>query len=202
MGVEYWCSPLVRAMKTALPLAEKLDVIFRVHADLCEMGGLYVGVASARKRVPGKTRQELQQLFPRHFALEQVSESGWWNCDSMGFEEEHRYGERVDRVIQLIESKAQQWFNRNQHPDDPQPPGALVMVIHGYLLNSLLQRLLHVSTPDVYFEHRNVAVTHLSLHPNSGDIVNRPYTVRVHCVNQVDWNTPEDEHSRNKDCSI
>ena len=140
-----YASAMVRAVQTAAPLAEVLDLPLRLSADLHEVMGPYDYLPGTRDQVaqPGAGRAELAALSARVELDDWVGEDGWWRQDV-----ETREGAvaRADRLIA--------WLEAEHDPSD-----VVVLVSHGWFGNVLLLRLLGISEMAGAFELANTSLT-------------------------------------------
>lgn len=141
-----YASPMARAVQTAAPLADALDLPLHLHEDLFEVGGPYDLDESTRERVahPGSGRGVLAALSDRIHLPEWVGEDGWWT----GEVEQERavVTARADRLLASLEKR--------HEPDD-----VVGLVSHGWFGNVLLARLLGVAEIDGAFELANTSIT-------------------------------------------
>ncbi len=140
-----YASAMARAVQTAAPLAEVLDLSLRLHADLHEVFGPYDYRPGTKDRIPhpGAGRDELAALSPRLELDDWVTAEGWWQQ-----EVETREGARAraDRLIGWLEST-------HDRAD------VVVLVSHGWFGNVLLARLLGITEMSGAFELANTALT-------------------------------------------
>jgi len=189
--VKIFCSPTSRAVETSLPLAETCNVTVKVIPDLCENGGYYETREGKQYSARGRTRAELEKIYPGRHDFSSCGEDGWWHTNSPGFEEADEYEERVDRVIAWLRDMA--WRHRVNHSLHPHRGGSthslpsgvdagrvasqiaseamgqssadyVVLVTHGDFSNTLLTRLLRINDPPRYvFKMGNTCITHIEL---------------------------------------
>ncbi|MCR9291504.1 MAG: histidine phosphatase family protein [bacterium] len=83
-----YCSPFLRALETARPLAEVSGLPVRVRSDIFEQGGCYSGyLAVGRRGEPGMGRRELQERHPHWHIDPEISDAGWWGKDYESWEQ-------------------------------------------------------------------------------------------------------------------
>ncbi|MDR7254749.1 2,3-bisphosphoglycerate-dependent phosphoglycerate mutase [Nocardioides sp. BE266] len=141
-----YASPMVRAVQTAAPLADALDLPLQLHEDLFEVGGPYDlhETSGARVAHPGSGRGALAALSDRLHLPDWVGEDGWWRGEVEG--ERSAYIARADRLLASLEER--------------HDPGDVVgLVSHGWFGNVLLARLLGVAELDGAFELANASIT-------------------------------------------
>ena len=140
-----YASAMVRAVQTAAPLADVLELPLRLQPDLHEVFGPYDYLPGTKDQVaqPGAGRAELAGLSPRVEIPDWVTDDGWWDQ-----EVEHRDAafDRADRLIAWAEA---------EHASDD----VVVLVSHGWFGNVLLARLLGIESMAGAFEIANTALT-------------------------------------------
>lgn len=144
-----YASAMARAIQTAAPLADALDLPLRLHPDLFEVGGPYdhlVSHAGAREQVahPGSSRDDLAALSDRLDLPDWVTDEGWWRGEVE--RELAVYAARADRVVRDL---------RAQHADTD----VVALVSHGWFGNVLICRLLGINAMRGRFELANTAIT-------------------------------------------
>lgn len=141
-----YASAMTRAIQTAAPLADALDLPLRLHPDLHELGGPYGYAPGTRDRVPhpGAGRGELAALSARLALPDWVTEEGWWRGQlERGWA---THAARADRVVASL---------RAGHDDTD----VVALVSHGGFGNVLLARLLGIEAMHGAFELANTAIT-------------------------------------------
>ena len=140
-----YVSPMLRAMQTAKPLADALDLQPEIWVDLHEAEG--VGDR-------GLNRAAIQAQFPSYTIPDEITDDGWW------FISEDRVGCRA-RALRVAE--------RLREMDATE---RVILVSHGTFINDLLQALFGVSMPDdLYILHENTGRTELTLLSERGHIL-------------------------------
>ncbi len=77
-----YCSPMLRALQTALPVAQALGLQPEIWIDIHEHGGMFLGNPRSDDGLtihPGLTRTEILTDFPGYCLPDAISEDGWWN---------------------------------------------------------------------------------------------------------------------------
>jgi 2,3-bisphosphoglycerate-dependent phosphoglycerate mutase len=157
-----YCSPMIRALQTAHPIAKRIGVTPEVWVDIHEVGGIYLDHGERKVGYPGRTRGELARLFPDCILPPELTEQGWWNRD---FEELHQGQARAVVVAQALRRRAGE-------------DARIGMVSHGDFLSALLKALGDQHPAEgPYYEHRNTGITHIDLTPQGA---------RVRYLNRVD----------------
>ena len=177
LGITHlYCSPMLRTLQTARPVAKALSLSPSVWLDIHEHGGVFERAGAEAEAVgfPGLCRSEMAELFPE-YRVDGVGEEGWWT----GAEEDRPACDaRAVRVAQRLHEMAEEM------PDD-----RIAAVSHGTFLDSLLKALLgRLPGTDFHFNHYNTAITRVDFvrsHADGGRFVVVRYT------NRVDHLTPE-----------
>ena len=98
------CSLMARAIQTAAPLAEALDLPLHADPELHECMGPYdVTQDGSRVAHPGSPRSELAGLSQRLVLPAVATEEGWWTRPVEDTEEV--YAERARRVIATLRAE-------------------------------------------------------------------------------------------------
>jgi 2,3-bisphosphoglycerate-dependent phosphoglycerate mutase/probable phosphoglycerate mutase len=145
-----------RALQTAQPIGQALDLTPEVWVDLHEHGGIYLdhGPDGGLVGYPGKTRAEILAEFPNYLLPETVTEEGWWN---RGHEDWPACQGRAIRVAGQLRELAEQIG----------PNERVAMVSHGGFLAVLLKALLnHLPAADIFYHHFNTAITRIDFRSN------------------------------------
>lgn len=141
-----YSSLMARAIQTAAPLAEVLDLEVRSHPELFECGGPYHLDPQTGEHLahPGSPRSELAALTPR-LVLDGVAQDwGWWAGPFESDEEAFRA--RAARVIAHL---------RQTHADED----VVALVSHGWFHQYLLRELLGVPQMSGWFAIDNTAIS-------------------------------------------
>ena len=157
---QIYCSPMLRAMQTARPIARALGMPYEVWPDIHEIGGIYLDHDGRKVGYAGQTRSQLLKRFPECTLPHDLSEQGWWNRD---FEEMHEGHARAAGVARTLRARAGENVR-------------IGLVSHGDFLSALLNALGDQNNA-AYYEHRNTGITHVDL---------TPLGARVRYLNRVD----------------
>ncbi|MEW6754493.1 MAG: histidine phosphatase family protein [Candidatus Latescibacterota bacterium] len=153
-----FCSPMVRALQTAVPIGRALGLRPEVWIEVHEFGGIYLDHGDERGVVgyPGQTRAALAARFPECGLPAGVGEDGWWR----GGMEDFAAGQaRAARVADCL----REWAAGS----GPEAGQRLALVSHGGFLGSLLQALgRQPCAQSLYCEHGNTGITGLSFRPD------------------------------------
>lgn len=163
-----YCSPMLRAMQTAQPIAAALGVKPAVWVSLHEHGGVFKEHEGEVHGFPGMTRTQILEQFPDYVLPDNVTEAGWWDA-SQGMEHITGTYARASRVALDLRARAQ----------SPETAGDKVaLVAHGMFIDSLIKAFLHNLPSDRYFHwHYNTAVSRVDL--VEGGVVVIRYVNRV-----------------------
>ena len=136
---------MVRAVRTAYPIANALGLPLYAWSEIHETGGIF-SRAPDKERVglPGKPRSFFESTFPRLVLPDWLDESGWWQ--NRPFENEEMRETRAKQVWEDLLKK---------HGDmDGQPEHHVAMISHGGFFMHLLATALNIEI------HRNEAFEH------------------------------------------
>ncbi len=141
-----YASPMARAVQTAAPLADALDLPLVLNRDLFEVGGPYDLVDGTGEQVahPGSGSSVIAALSDRVLLPDWLTEDGWWK----GEVERERavYVARADRLLGALR--------------DTHDPGDVVgLVSHGWFGNVLIGRLLGIEDIKGHFELANTSIS-------------------------------------------
>jgi broad specificity phosphatase PhoE len=147
-----YCSAMYRALKTTFPISQSLGLAPEVWADIHEIGGIYLGDdEESYTSLPGKTRSEILAEFPDYCLPSNITENGWWNGP---YETTTLLRARAERVAERLCS----WAANEE---------TITMVSHAGFINVLLHVLLQIDQEaNIFFHHRNTAVTSLRFFAN------------------------------------
>lgn len=141
-----YASPMARAVQTAAPLAEALDLPLALNQDLFEVGGPYDLHQDSGEQVahPGSGSGVIAALSDRVRLPDWLTEDGWWRGEVE--REREVYVARADRLISSL---------REVHDRD----AVVGLVSHGWFGNVLLGRLLGIEEMNGAFELANTSIT-------------------------------------------
>ncbi len=156
-----YSSLMVRALETAAPISEAIQLPLVAWPEIHETGGIFSRVdGEKRTGLPGKTRSELLARFPNLILPDWVGEDGWWQ--SRPFEEDHGSARRANAVwLELL----------RRHADQPgRPEHRVAFVSHGGFFMRLLTSALQIEMPprnkerhEFWFLMNNCAITRLDV---------------------------------------
>ncbi len=165
-----YSSLMTRAIQTSIPLAEGLSMPIVGHLDLHESGGVYLEDEVDSKLIgqPGKTRKELQSLYPHLQLPDKLDGSGWWNRD---FEVSEARPIRARRVAE--------WLTKTHGGTNDR----VVIVSHYGFFNHLVWALIGFERPQgAWFVMNNTAVSRFEYSEEG---------ISTHYLNRVDHLQPE-----------
>ena len=139
------CSLMTRAVQTAAPLAEALDLPLIGHPDAYETGGPFVEeVVGVRVPHRGATAAELRILSARLMLPESAGDDGW-------FPGPYEDGQSLimDRARRVVADL------RARHGEDD----VVALVIHGAFFQYLFQALLGIDSMRGWITKHNTAMT-------------------------------------------
>eukprot|EP00929_Paragymnodinium_shiwhaense_P033431 TRINITY_DN18359_c0_g1_i1.p1 TRINITY_DN18359_c0_g1~~TRINITY_DN18359_c0_g1_i1.p1 ORF type:complete len:338 (-),score=14.50 TRINITY_DN18359_c0_g1_i1:170-1183(-) len=147
------CSPMLRTLQTAWPLAHAGSTDVKVNSDLYETGGVYTVAEGGARGGPGSclSKKDIVTQFPG-YDVSSLPESGPWYAS--GWESDAEGRKRCERVASWLRSQdLQQELNGR----------ILVIVCHGHFIDMLLKELMRCPDDPATdrpgkndFSHRNV----------------------------------------------
>lgn len=155
----FYCSPMTRAIETALPVARALGLPLVAWEDIHETGGIFHNDPETESQVglPGLTRADFAARFPELVLPPSGWEAGWWN---RAFETREERPARAQRVLHTL-------LERHGDTGDH-----VAIVSHGGFYNHLLRIILDLpSDTSVWFEIQNTAITRIDFHPEYRRVV-------------------------------
>ncbi|HIC88955.1 MAG TPA: histidine phosphatase family protein [Anaerolineae bacterium] len=159
-----YCSPMWRALQTALPVGQALGLAPEVWIEIHEHGGVYLdhGKTGGVVGHPGKTRQEILAEFPDYVLPEAITDRGWW---TNGYEELSACYARAVKVADELHK----WATSDER---------IALISHGTFMDALLKALFD-QLPGRHFSysHNNTGITRVDFR-SDGRLVIR-YVNRV-----------------------
>jgi len=153
-----YTSLMIRAVATAVPLAQALKLPLQAWPDLHEIGGIYLDDEHGKPAgLPGKDRDYFVRNFPELQIDEDFNSAGWWNRPH---EMEEAAPERARRVLDTL---------FKQHGDTTDQ---VAVVSHGGFYNILLSELLGFErTPEMWWLMNNTAISRLDINHGRIELV-------------------------------
>ncbi len=141
-----YCSLMVRAIQTAAPLADALDMPLTAHPELFEVWGPYQRDDRTGERVsfPGSGRTALQSLCLRLVLPEQSRADGWWTGP-------------VETDLTVASARARRLVTELREMHDPD--ATIALVSHGHFIQFLVLALLRIDAMSGWFEIRNTSMS-------------------------------------------
>ncbi len=135
----------LRCLQTSEPIGEALGMEPEIWVDVHEECGIWMDEVD---KLPGMTRSEIADRFPRVVIPDEIGEEGWWNRPK---ETEAEWVERAQRV-------ADELWNVYAETEE-----RIAIVAHGGFIKDLLSALI-VGGPlsNAHISSRNTSITHLS----------------------------------------
>ncbi len=168
-----YCSPMHRALQTALPIGQALGLTPEVFINIHEIGGIFLHNETESVGLPGRNRPEILAEFP-HYVLpaEIIAEHGWWG--SKPKEDWPSCHGRAARVAsQLLD-----W-------SITQPAERIALVTHGGFCGDLLKALFNqLPGRGISYYIDNTSITRLDF-----DLVKKRINLRY--LNRLNHLPPE-----------
>jgi broad specificity phosphatase PhoE len=160
-----YCSAMHRALQTAWPIAQALDLTPEVWVETHEHGGIYLdqGEEGGAVGYPGRTRSEILAEYPTCILPETITEEGWWTG---GFEDWPTCHGRAIKVAAALQAQAAS-------------EERIALVTHGGFIDALIKALLNQSpSRHVFFYNFNTAISRIDFRKDG--------RLDVRYLNQVD----------------
>jgi 2,3-bisphosphoglycerate-dependent phosphoglycerate mutase len=143
----FYCSPFLRTLQTARPVADRLGLTPIVRQDLFEQGGCYSGhKIGEREARPGMSRTQIEERFPGWTVDSEIGSKGWNRLPHYETIGEAR--QRATRVVSWYESQSVHASSR------------VAMMIHADFKMRLVEAFLGINDLDPHFEEPfNTSIT-------------------------------------------
>ncbi len=162
-----YCSAMHRALQTAAPIAEALNLRPEVWLDVHEQGGMYLDQEGGRVGYPGRTRREILGEFPDYVLPATITDAGWYDA-AHGYEEMYQGAGRAIKVVMELRRRAVS----NEFRD-----ARIALVTHGTFIDLMLKAFLgQLPNRQFFFTHYNTAITRIDI---TADYVLFRYVNRV-----------------------
>jgi len=169
-----YCSPMKRALETAQPIAQALDLKSVVHLDMYEFGGVFLERNGMATALGGMTRDEMLADFPNVVLPHTITEAGWYDV-ALGRE---RIAHSMGRAIAFAREMTVR-ASKLDHQDDK-----IVIVSHGGFIAFTLKAFTNTLPSFTYMvKHYNTAITRVNFHSD------RPLEIMY--MNRVNHLSPE-----------
>lgn len=149
-----YASPMLRALQTATPLAQALQLPLQVWPDICEYGGIYLddegsphGIAQS-----GLTRPQIMERFPLAELDDTITDEGWWKMPN-GHEPFENVLMRVIRVATALKARAD-------------TSDRVALVSHGLFIDLMIKALLNQLPNDfgsLFYMQYNTGINYFQL---------------------------------------
>lgn len=174
-----YVSPMIRALNTAKPIVEALNMQPEVSTDIHEIGGLFTADADDKVTgFPGLNCRDFKERYPSYILPETVTEDGWWDVTNPR-ETPDRFMGRAIRVALKLRKFA--------HTDE-----RIVLVSHAAFLDSLIKAILGqlpTHPNNLFYNHYNTGITRIDFAESKYS--SSPDHIRIHYLNRVDHLPPE-----------
>jgi 2,3-bisphosphoglycerate-dependent phosphoglycerate mutase len=155
-----YTSMMERAVYTAAPTAQALDIPLLVWKDIFEEGGIYSRDSKTDVLgMPGRPRSFFVENFPTLTLPDELDEAGWWN---RAYEAEEERQPRADRVLTDLIAR---------HKDqEGQPKHRVALVSHGGFYMRLISAILKLPWRQAafgmksWFMLNNCAISRFDIH--------------------------------------
>ena len=150
-----YCSAMVRALQTTVPLAKALGLKPEVWIDVHEQGGMYLDKDGNKVGFSGMTRREILGEFPDYVLPQTLTDAGWYDA-TRGYEELYTSAGRAIKVVLELRRRA---------VEDAEFKNARIAVVtHGTFIDLMLKAFMgQLPNRQYYFTHYNTAITCLSI---------------------------------------
>lgn len=166
-----YCSPMLRTLQTAQPVAKVLGMNPEVWVDIHEVGGIFLEKeAGVVEGFPGLTRTEITAQFEGYVLPDEITEDGWWNVEQ-GRETAAQFLSRALRVTLSLKERT--------HNEE-----TIALIVHGAFIDAVLKAFLNQlpSHPEqLFYGHYNTGITRIDFNERNG----RDH-MSIHYMNRVD----------------
>lgn len=155
-----YCSPMLRTLQTARPVAQALGLQPQVWIEIHEHGGMFRGNPRSGEELvihPGLTRAAIQSDYPGYQLPDRITEEGWWFS---AYEDMPGCNARAMRVARDLRRRAQE--ERTQEVES-----RIALISHGTFLDALIKAFFNqLPERELYYFHYNTAITRIDFMPN------------------------------------
>lgn len=175
-----YVSPMKRALDTAKPIAQALNIQPEVRMDIHEIGGLFTADDETGEVTgySGMTRAEISDCYPNYILPDGITENGWWDAER-GRETPAEFLGRAIGVAMDLRKRA--------HTSDK-----IALVAHAAFFDGLMKALLN-QLPNhplnLFYNHYNTGVSRLDFDESRWARVDNH--IRVHYFNRVTHLPPD-----------
>ncbi len=155
-----YCSPMLRALQTSLPITQALGMQPEVWIDIHEHGGIFQGNPRNGEPLtihPGLSRAAIQAAYAGYLLPDLITDKGWWTSS---YEDTPGCNARAMRVARDLRRRA-----RDERAQDIE--SRIAIISHGTFVDALIKAFFN-QLPDreIYYFHYNTAITRLDFMPN------------------------------------
>ena len=134
----------LRCLQTSKPIGEALGLDPEIWVDVHEECGIWM---DGEPTLPGMTRSEIAEQFPRAIIPDEIGEDGWWNRPK---ETEAEWVERAQRVADRL-------WSEFAETDE-----SIAIVMHGGFIKDLVSALVNGGPLECgLLSSRNTSITNL-----------------------------------------
>ncbi|RIK58276.1 MAG: hypothetical protein DCC57_00745 [Chloroflexi bacterium] len=155
-----YCSPMLRTLQTARPVAQALGLKPQVWIEIHEHGGMFRGNPRNGEALvihPGLTRAAIQTDYPDYDLPETITEEGWWFSP---YEDMPGCNARAMRVARDLRRRAQE--ERTQEVES-----RIALISHGTFIDALIKAFFNqLPERELFYFHYNTAITRIDFMPN------------------------------------
>jgi broad specificity phosphatase PhoE len=148
-----YCSPMLRTLQTAKPIAAALGLRPSIWIDIHEHGGMFMGNPHTGENFlthPGLTRVDIARDYPDYELCDEIGEEGWWKG---GYEDIAGCYARAIRVARDLRRRA--------HAEAEGGTKSVVAIAsHGTFIDSLIKALFsQIPENQFFYFHNNTAIS-------------------------------------------
>jgi broad specificity phosphatase PhoE len=148
-----YCSPMLRTLQTAKPVAAALALRPAIWNDIHEHGGMFTGNPHTGENFlahTGLTRVDILRDYPDYELNDGIGEGGWW---SSGYEDIAGCYARAIRVARELRRRAHAELEGGSQ-------SVVAIVSHGTFIDSLLKALFgQIPQNHFFYTHNNTGIT-------------------------------------------
>jgi broad specificity phosphatase PhoE len=148
-----YCSPMLRTLQTAQPIAKALGLRPSIWIDIHEHGGMFAGNPHTGENFlahAGLTRAEIQHDYPDYELNDAISDIAWWTG---GYEDIAGCYARAIRVARELRRRAHAELEGGNR-------AVVAIVSHGTFIDSLIKALFsQIPENHFFYFHNNTAIT-------------------------------------------
>jgi broad specificity phosphatase PhoE len=157
---QIYCSPMLRTLQTARPVAHALGLQPQVWIEIHEHGGMFRGNPRNGEELvihPGLTRAAMQTDYPDYLLPDTITDKGWW---ASPYEDMPGCNARAMRVARDLRRRAQE--ERTQDAES-----RIALISHGTFIDALLKAFFNqLPERELFYFHYNTAITRIDFMPN------------------------------------